>query len=376
MNSLTDDTNPLRILVAEYLLANAGASSTAAKSMLDEASVMLAAVVSDIAQLPDVTVTVLLSAGSDASFRKSRTNTHILRAELQPETLTSILCGDSAPSAFDAVLLIAPECNGILVSLLKTVQQNHVSPIRSFNLDWQLAEVFSDKRATDAWLRQHGIATIPTRTIDDATAEALHAAASQNLFIQTDPSQTHQYAVLKPRDGAGAEDVRIVPYSQRSLLDLPHQFADNDRWILQPFMPGVACSIGFIGGGQHGSTTILPPARQTIVATDGSFSYHGGEIPCEPAIASRIEPVAKQLAAAFGSFDGYVGADLLVDLSAPQDSATSVVVVEINPRLCTSYVGYRVLAVDNLADVLLQRRDNLTIQWKRQVVSFRVNEKM
>lgn len=376
MISLTEYTNPRHILVAEYLLANGAASRTAAKSMLDEARAMLAAVVSDIAQLPDITVTVLLSTGSDTSFTKSLTNTHILRAELQPEALTAILCDDSTPSAFDAVLLIAPECDGVLVSLLKTVQQNRGSPIRSFNLDWQLAEVFSDKQATDSWLRQHGIATIPTRTIDDASAKALYSAASQNPLNHIDPSQTHQYAVLKPRDGAGAENVRIVPYSQQSFLDLPHQVTDNDRWILQPFMPGAACSIGFIGGGQHGSTTILPPARQTIMATDGSLSYHGGEIPCEPAIATRIEPVAEQLANALGSFDGYVGADLLVDLSAPQDSATSVVVVELNPRLCTSYIGYRTLAVDNLAKVLLQRRDNLAIQWNRQKVSFRLNEEM
>ena len=177
-------------------------------------------------------------------------------------------------------------------------------------------------------------------------------------------------------DGAGADGVRIVRADHRLLENLSQQSSENDRWILQPFMRGVACSVGFIGGGERGATIILPPARQDIQLNDGEVSYHGGQIPCEPAIASRITPVAEKIAVALGAFHGYVGADLLVDLSLPDDSEGSVRVVEVNPRLCTSYVGYQALAEDNLAAWILQQHNGRAIRWKPGVVTFSANGKI
>jgi len=378
-----------RLLVAEFLLANSDASRCAAPSMLEEAEAMLRAVVADFARLPDVDVTVLLSAEAAARFAEfplcpavdGRNSILIQRGELEPDRLPSVLRDESQQVAFDAVLLIAPECDGVLVSLLKAVQESETSAItsaiRSLNLDWRLAEILADKRTTDVWLRQHGIATIQTRTIDDTTADLLRGTLTQTPVIEnvTDiyRSNLDQFAVLKPRDGAGADRVRVVQFNDRQFQDLPQQCSENDRWILQPFMPGVACSIGFIGSGEHGPTIILPPARQDIRVTDGEVSYHGGQIPCQSTIASRIAPVAAKIAAALGAFHGYVGADLLVDLSRPEDSEGSVRVVEVNPRLCTSYVGYQALAEDNLAAWILQQHNGKAIRWKPGTVTFSAN---
>ncbi len=374
-----------RILVAEFLLANSEASRCAAPSMLEEAEAMLRAVVTDFARLQDVDVTVLLSAKAAARFAKSHTlsarkgRNEIIsqRGELQPDTLATMLRDESKQAAFDAVLLIAPECDGVLVSLLKAVQESAALPLRSLNLDWRLAAIFADKRMTDAWLQRHGIASIPTRTINDATAAVIQGQLLRNTVMEkvTDlhRATTEQLAVLKPRDGAGAEGVRIVRIDQRLFEDLPQQSSDDDRWILQPYMPGAACSVGFIGGGERVPTTILLPASQNIRMSNGRMSYHGGEIPCEPAIASRIAPVAAQIAVALGAFNGYVGADLLVDFCFREDSTGSVRVVEINPRLCTSYVGYQALAEDNLAAWLLQQHHGKSPRWKRGVVTFSAN---
>jgi len=388
MTDIAEDNAPgkaSRVLVAEYLLANSAASQTAGRSMLDEAEAMLTAVVADIARLPNIDVTVLLSSDATTQFAEldnfrmaeSRNRIFIQRGELQPDTLPAILRGDPQLAAFDAVLLIAPECNGVLVSLLKVAEKLAAWPMLRLNLDWRLAEIFADKRTTDVWLRQHGIATIPTRTIDDPTARAL-----RGTFRQSSPSASvtdklrsikDQPAILKPRDGAGADGVRIVQLRHLLFEHLPQQRSDNDRWILQPFIPGVACSVGFIGGGQRCSTTILPPARQNIRINADELSYHGGQIPCESAIASRVAPVAEQIAAALGSFNGYVGADLLVDPSGSEVSEASVRVVEINPRLCTSYVGYRAIAEDNLAAWMLQQHECTTICWKPGAVTFSAN---
>ena len=355
-----------RILIAEFVLANSEASRHAARSMLSEAAAMLTAIVTDIAALPNIHVTVLLSSTADASFAASLTNTQVLRGELHPDALPSILHDESRQPPYDAVLLIAPECDGILVSLLKSIQEQPTMPIHSLNLPWRLAELFADKRATDAWLRQHRIATIPTKTIDDTIANMLQSPAASSER----QGDTNQLAVLKPRDGAGAGGVQVVSFDRQAFPELPQQNSDDDRWVLQPFLPGVACSVGFIGGGQHRPATNLPPALQNIVTNGGRLSYQGGQIPCQPDIVARIQPIAEQLAAAFGPFDGYVGVDMLVDLSVPTDFEASVRVVEVNPRLCTSYVGYRMLTVDNLATWLLQQNAGNEILWKPDIVHF------
>ena len=389
---LTGCKHMTRILVAEFLLANASASRHASTSMLNEATAMLTAIVTDLALLVGTDVTVLLYSEA-TPITVTLPNIEIISGELSSETLQRLLRGDTNRLPYDAVLLIAPEADGVLVSLLKAVQEKSAAPLWSVNLDWRLAEIFADKRATDSWLRQHKIANITTKTINDATATMLQRAttssddrqgvsplsASHSLGGLTpcrspvySPDITDQLAVLKPRYGAGSDGVQIVPLSHKTFLELPQQDRDGDHWLLQPFMPGTACSVGFIGGGPNGRTMILPPARQNIVTIDRKLTYHGGQIPCEPDVAACILPVAEQLAAAFGAFNGYIGADLLVDRSLSQDDKSSVVVVEINPRLCTSYIGYRAFAAGNLATWMLQLNAGMDIPWKSDIVRFSV----
>jgi predicted ATP-grasp superfamily ATP-dependent carboligase len=64
---------------------------------------------------------------------------------------------------------------------------------------------------------------------------------------------------------------------------------------------------------------------------------------------------------------GYVGFDVVV----PFDSPRQPLIVEINPRLTTSYLGYRALADDNLAERLLASApSHIPICWKSGSVAF------
>jgi hypothetical protein len=64
---------------------------------------------------------------------------------------------------------------------------------------------------------------------------------------------------------------------------------------------------------------------------------------------------------------GYVGIDLVVPDQAPHRP----VVVEINPRLTTSYLGYRALAENNLAEwMLLPGRFERCVRWRKDFVEF------
>jgi predicted ATP-grasp superfamily ATP-dependent carboligase len=64
---------------------------------------------------------------------------------------------------------------------------------------------------------------------------------------------------------------------------------------------------------------------------------------------------------------GYVGVDLIV----PDDNPDRPIVVEINPRLTTSYIGYRRLTDDNLAARMLDADASPPpIAWREGFVTF------
>jgi len=78
---------------------------------------------------------------------------------------------------------------------------------------------------------------------------------------------------------------------------------------------------------------------------DGRFRYHGGRCPLPRDLDSRARKLALAAVHLVGDARGFVGVDLLLDTSGAQKDW----VVEVNPRLTTSYVGLRALCTSNLA---------------------------
>lgn len=359
------------ILVMEYLLADDAAWQQANASMRIEAAAMLTAIVQDLEQRDDVRPVVLMSSAAAGMLRSSG----------QIDSRTEIITSDRSPSewlhqptypptSFDASLIIAPECDGVLVSLLRQLQSNAWQATRNLNLPWPIARIFADKYRTFQWLEQHGIRTPPTKTLDDAAADVLRGDTLPRPRDRHSDSlpKSHRLGIIKPRDGAGSTQISLVPMTKNRFLRQPLNYSDDDEWVLQPFIPGVPCSVGFIGGGSANPTTILPPAEQDIHMDCEMPRYLGGQIPCSSELIPAVAEMAQQLATALGPFSGYVGADIVI---AQDDRGSAIAhVIEINPRLCTSYVGYRAITEENLVGVFLQRPINAAIRWKRQTVRF------
>ena len=112
---------------------------------------------------------------------------------------------------------------------------------------------------------------------------------------------------------------------------------------IEPYLPGEAVSVAFLCG--PAQRHALPPCRQTL-STDGRFHYHGGSTPLPPSRAARAARLADQAIAALPPALGYVGVDLIL---GPSPSGVDDFVLEINPRLTTSYVALRAASRTNLA---------------------------
>ncbi|HKD36675.1 MAG TPA: ATP-grasp domain-containing protein [Pirellulales bacterium] len=203
---------------------------------------------------------------------------------------------------------------------------------------WTVVQLAADKQRTADHLAANGV-KVPIG----------HAFDFPSQFVAGSCSFP---AVIKPRFGTGSEGVRLV---RRAEEVYRWTFFRNPLGCrIEEFCPGMAASVAFLCGpaGQFA----LPPCRQRL-SDDGEFRYLGGSLPLAPELARRATDLASRAVATLNDPVGYLGVDLV--LGEAVDGSDDVV-IEINPRLTTSYVGLRALARENLAAAMLDVAEGRT----------------
>jgi predicted ATP-grasp superfamily ATP-dependent carboligase len=187
------------------------------------------------------------------------------------------------------------------------------------------------------------------------------------LFDPESPELWDDSAVVKPRFGAGSQNIFGVQ-DRQSLRPFRKFFAaepETRQGIIQPWVAGKAVSAAALFGRGGECRAVLPPAEQ-VLSLDERFRYLGGRVPYAQRWEPQIAETIRQVGATVGSFRGYVGFDFIVD-----SRRGGPVLVEINPRLTTSYIGYRQLAMNNLAELILSAaRGVVEVAWRPGVVAF------
>ena len=82
------------------------------------------------------------------------------------------------------------------------------------------------------------------------------------------------------------------------------------------------------------------------MSTTSGFSYRGGRTPFDHPLAAEAVDAATRTCAALPGLRGYVGVDLVLTDTGP-------VVIEVNPRLTTAYLGVRAVLDENVAAMAL-----------------------
>ena len=86
--------------------------------------------------------------------------------------------------------------------------------------------------------------------------------------------------------------------------------------------------------------------------TSSGFSYRGGRTPLIHPQAAAAVDAAIRTCAALPGLRGYVGVDLVLTDSGP-------VVIEVNARLTTAYLGVRAVLDENVAALALAACDGI-----------------
>ena len=167
-------------------------------------------------------------------------------------------------------------------------------------------------------------------------------------------------AVLKPIDGAGSQDVQLVTGPH----DTPLPYAWQRR--LEPYCAGMAASVAVLCGAKV--QVALPPCEQ-LISEDGRMRYLGGRLPLTEGLAERAKELALRSLDALPAGIGYIGIDMVLgrDPAGGEDY-----VIEVNPRLTTSYVGLRASAKGNLAEAMLavSRGESPSIEFAERGLEF------
>jgi predicted ATP-grasp superfamily ATP-dependent carboligase len=323
----------MRVGVWEYFCSGASHIGEADKTIQREGMAMLLALVSDLREIP-VDIEVLWDP-SLGQFSRDDVTVH----ETQPDTFDNQM--SNVVSQSDRVIVIAPESDSILLNMHTSVAALSEAWC---GLNAKTIALCSDKLATYQTLSRSRVPTVPTTPLD--------ADASVEIWP----------CVIKPQFGAGCDDTFVVR-SQNELSAL-NRSVQMHPFIVQPFINGRSRSVA--GVGTDGQWQILPCVDQAI-AGNQSLSYEGGtlDLTSEAEGDSRITDLFHACVNAIEAANGWLGIDFI------EEPNGAMHVVDINPRLTTSYVAYQAACRQNLAASLLGISQSLT--WRPGRYSFSKN---
>lgn len=310
------------IFVYEHLSGRpraAGPEDAALAELLPQGLAMRDAVVADLAALPGLSISCAVNTETATDAAPGST-VDAVRA-LPGDTAIDFVRRQAADH--DLSWIVAPESDGLLAAL-----QAVVPPGRWLGCDAPALAVASSKSATLAALAARGIAT--------PLAFAEGGAAGMRW-------------IAKPDDGAGAVDTRVFADRAGAEAWAAPRRAAGQAMTLEPLVPGEALSISVMAG--EGWVQALAFNRQHIeVSADGRLSFHGVDtnaLGADPRVV-RLHLLALEVARAVPGLRGYVGIDLV------WHPERGPVVIELNPRVTTAYVGLSARLGRNLAAEVLR----------------------
>jgi predicted ATP-grasp superfamily ATP-dependent carboligase len=401
----------MKLFVWEYVTGGGGLGSPLPASLIAEAAMMLHAVVRDCADIPGVSVTVAWDRRCGPRPAQAATAVHDVAGDAPPWDVWRDLLTEA-----DAVWPIAPESGGVLERVTEMIEERGktllasrsdavaiaasksatarrlaacgvpivptIDPSRvasEFGVDVPSFDVSPHPtlppkrgRASEGVALNHppplaaegrggGNARedgphLPLPLAGEGRGEGASflnsllssAAGNERPSPQPSPASgggSRSSYVVKPDDGAGCDDTWFLA-DEAALREWATHRRGGDTTIIQPYVLGDALSVSALM--RDGEAWVLSCNRQHVVrGADGRFAYRGGIVGGAEDRRAALEPIAAAVARALPGLWGHVGIDLI------DSSDHGPVVVDVNPRLTTSYVGLRESIGANPAALLL-----------------------
>lgn len=236
----------------------------------------------------------------------------------------------------DYSLIIAPETNSILSSLVNTVGKYTVS----LNSKSSSVELVSNKFKLYNILNNHNLPTPKTQILPiDYTKKRIN---NRKIAI-TFP------LIVKPAVGIGCENLNIIQNENQFNKKLDEILDLNPlrNFLIQDYIIGLPVSVSLLTNGLIAYPISLNLQKIKIETPGRSSRFLGGIVPIRHSMKKTAFMVAKKAVELFSGLRGYVGVDMILSQRGP-------IILEINPRLTLSYIGINKALKENLSECIIK----------------------
>ncbi len=243
---------------------------------------------------------------------------------------------DEAES-FDAAYIIGPETNQIMQSLITSTEE---AGLMVLNSSTNAIDQVANKLKLYHSLKRKGIRT-PETTIVNTSDDV------ENIELVSEDAFDYPM-VIKPLDGVGCSGLSIVV----SKTQIPQAIAKIRKesaaksFIVQEYIRGIPASVSLISTGYKALPISLNKQTLLLSGPEKNSSFKGGLVPFFSNYIDEAFRIARETVEPILDLKGYIGVDLVLTERGP-------VVVEVNPRLTTSYVGLRRAVNINIGKAIL-----------------------
>lgn len=308
----------VRIFVFEYVTGGGFLGRSIPRTLVAEGDLMLAALIRDLAALGHELVTL-----RDARLAPVRLPADVWPVQHSRELVPALR---RALAECEAGWPIAPESGGELQRLCDAVLSSDRILLGSRP---EAVELTASKLLTLFKLAQYDLPVVPT---------VRGTAVLNGAELPAPPW------VVKPDDGAGCEATVLVR-DEAQLQDRVRSVPNPDRVIVQSYIEGVDASLSLLI--DEDDVRVLACNRQRLEVRDGAFRFDGCVVNGLRFDAFAADTLAHVIARAIPGLWGYVGVDFVLTDSGPR-------LLEINPRLTTSYAGLSQSLGVNAAGLVLE----------------------
>jgi len=302
----------MRVFAYEHFSGGGLAGEPLPASLAREGDLMLSCLAGELAELPDLEVVVT---------RDTRLGPLAGCTTIYPDP------GETAAALFarglaraDVAWPTAPEAGRMLEHLaVATLRANR--PLLGCRPE--AVRIAASKYATVRALASRGIPAVPTFRRGDSL-----------------PGTTGPW-VVKPDDGAGCEGLELLPDRAAAA----ERLEAGDGLVAQPWIEGGALSLSLVCAAP--GALMLSCNRQVVVVHQGRVELEAILVNDITDVGGAFARLAESIGSAIPGLWGYVGVDLVLGPDGP-------VVLEINPRLTTSYCGLRAARACSTAAMVLE----------------------
>jgi predicted ATP-grasp superfamily ATP-dependent carboligase len=319
----------LKIFVCEFITGGGLSAEPLTLSLVNEGKLMRDALLSDLVALDhyEIVTTHDSRMGASDLVRNSIAITeHDFNAVFR-QILETV----------DLVWLIAPESDGILMTLSEWCYE---AKVKFLGCGYDATLIGTSKSLCAEALIEANIHTLSTIAGDEWVQDEVFRLA------KTIGASAQTRWVAKPEDGAGCDGIQVFD----DKLALTAWLKAEDRYLnylVQPYQTGLHASFSMLC--RQGKAWLLSCNQQHIALNAHTFHLSGITVNGMVQYWTRLETLARKIAKMLPDAAGYLGVDVIIDTAVDK-----IYVIEINPRLTTSYVGLGQATGKNVGELIIE----------------------